>query len=208
VHALLHALVTPATALVTAGQDLPVAVGQDPQLAVLSGICVALAGVFHISSVGRERARHRLATLLGTQGHSLAPLRSAMEAKARGQAAAVYLILAGVAFSTSFLVQIGFGPAFLWWAAGALVGAGIAFLVFLEGYVSNGMRRLLLAHLRAHPYSFEDNIAMTREIGGLFGVASSPEDTLDTYLERLRAAVGIEESPSRLFRRPSASLHT
>ena len=208
-HPLLHALVpflAPAPAAAQSG--LPVAVHQDPQLAVLTGICVALAGVFHISSVGRERARHRLAVLLGTQGHSLAPLRRAMEAKARGQAAAVYLILAGVAFSASYLLQVDFGPSFLWITAGALVAGGVAFLVFLEGYVSTAMRRIILAHLREHPFPFEDNIAMTREIGELFGIASSPEDTLDTYLERLRGALGLEDSPSRLFRRTAASLHT
>ena len=201
--ALPHAL----AALTAVAQDLPVAVHQDPQLAVVSGVCVALAGVFHITSVGRERARHRLAMLLGARGRSLAPLRRAMEAKARGQAAAVYLILAGLAFSASYLVQIPFGPSFLWWAAGGLVAGGLGFLAALDGYVSNAMRRILQAHLRENPFSFEDNIAMTREIGDLFGVHSSPEDTLDTYLERLREALGIVEQPSRLFR-GVPSLHT
>lgn len=197
-----------AHALAAAPQGLPDAIHQDPQLAILTGLCVVLSGIFHISSVGRERARHRLVTLLGAPGTSLAPLRRAMEAKARGQASAVYLVIGGLAYSGSYLVKVEFGPAFTWICAGVLVAGGVGFLLALEGYVSNAMRRLLQSYLRQHPFPFEDHIALTREIGELFGVTSTPEDTLDDYLARLRVALDIDEPPSPLFRARVPSLHT
>lgn len=145
---------------------------------------------------------------MGVRGISLAPLRRAMEAKARGQASAIYLVFGGISFSASFLVQISMGPIFTWVTGAVLIVAGIGFLFALEGYVSTAMRHMLQAHLRKHPFPFEDNIAMTREIGELFGVQSSPEDTLDGYLIRLREVLGIDEEPSRLFQVGVPSFHT
>lgn len=197
-----------ALALAVAPQGMPDAVHQDPQLAILTGLCVVLSGVFHISSVGRERARHRLVSLMGAPGTSLAPLRRAMEAKARGQASAIYLVLGGLSFSGSYLLQVPFGPSFTWVCAGVLVAGGIGFLLALEGYVSTAMRRLLQNYLREQPFPFEDHISLTREIGELFGVVSTAEDTLDDYLKRLRVALGIDEPPSHLFRTRVPSLHT
>ncbi len=195
-------------ALAAAAAQLTEPVHQDPQLAILTGLCVVLSGIFHITSVGRERARHRLSLLMGTRGTSLAPLRRAMEAKARGQASAIYLVLGGVSFSASFLVVVDMGTIFTWVTGAVLIAGGLSFLFALDGYVSTAMRRMLQAHLREHPFPFEDNIAMTREIGELFGVQSSPEDTLDGYLVRLREVLGIDEEPSRLFQVGVPSFHT
>ena len=140
--------------------------------------------------------------ILGSPSTSLAPLRRAMEAKARGQASAVYLMLGGASFAASFLLTVDIGPIFVFIAAAVLVALGLGFLALLEKYVVQALRRLLLGWLRENSFPFEENLSMTREIGDLFGVESGPEDTLDTYLERLRTALGLEqEAPRQVHRR-------
>jgi hypothetical protein len=63
------------------------------------------------------------------------------------------------------------------------------------------MRNAVKDHLQKHSFSFEDQIALTREIGDLFGVISSQEDTLEGYVRKVRDSLGIKIPPSRLFNR-------
>ena len=82
-----------------------------------------------------------------------------------------------------------------------MTGLSILLVVLQAGYVENAMRRYLLAHLREFPFSFEDNLALTREIGDLFGVSSEQQDTLESYVRKLRERLGLKEPQSKLFGR-------
>jgi hypothetical protein len=169
-------------------------------LAVLGGLCVLLAGVFQLSSMGRERASNHLHQLLGTPVTSLRPLRGAMVAKARGQAVAVFLMLAALCLIGDRLAADPLPSWLLMVGAAVLVVACGLFLLVLDRYVDNHMRRHLLAHLRQHAFSFEDHIALTREIGALFGMPSTTEDTLESYVRRLREKLELPEAPRRVDR--------
>jgi hypothetical protein len=169
-------------------------------LAILGGICVLLAGVFQLSSMGRDRARNHLHQVMGTPVTSLQPLRGAMVAKARGQGVAVFLMLAAL-FLIADRMSLGEPTGLmLWLLAAALVVLSGVFFVLLGPYVENSMRRHLLTHLRQFPFSFEDNIALTREIGALFGMPSHKEDTLEDYVERIREKLSLPAAPRRVDR--------
>ncbi|MGB0685568.1 MAG: hypothetical protein ACPGQD_05210 [Planctomycetota bacterium] len=165
-------------------------------LAVLGGLCVLLAGVFQLSSMGRERAGNHLHQLLGTPLTSLRPLRGTMVAKARGQAVAVFLMLAALCLIGDRLAADSLPSWLLLLGVAVLVVATGLFLLLLNRYVDNHMRR----HLRQHPFSFEDHIALTREIGALFGMPSTTEDTLESYVRRLREKLALPEAPRRVDR--------
>jgi len=169
-------------------------------LAILGGFCVLLAGVFQLSSMGRDRAQNHLHTVLGTPVTSLHPLRGAMVAKARGQAVAVFLMLAAVCLIADRLQLTEPSAWLLWGGAAALLVLSGVFLVILGPYVETSMKRHLLAHLRQFPFSFEDNISLTREIGALFGMPSTSEDTLEDYVRRLRVKLGLPPEARRVDR--------
>ncbi|MBT3341156.1 MAG: hypothetical protein HOM34_07210 [Planctomycetes bacterium] len=163
----------------------------DLDWVVLGFVCQFLAGAFLLSSMGRGRPRMRLASILGGAGLTLETLRNALHAKARGQAAALFFLLG------NGLVLIGLlmpGPRNMrieMIGVGALLFLALLFLLLLGRYVDNAMRRYIKVHLSLYPFSFEDNIQMTREIGALFGVESSGQDTLESFVSKVRDATGL-----------------
>lgn len=62
-------------------------------------------------------------------------------------------------------------------------------------------------HFRAHPPALEADMALARELGELFGIASDGNDTVPSYLARVRRRLGLAEvppAPARGPARPSA----
>lgn len=51
-------------------------------------------------------------------------------------------------------------------------------------------------HFRAHPPALEADLALARELGELFGIASDGNDTVPSYLARVRRRLGLSETPS------------
>ncbi|MBL7009110.1 MAG: hypothetical protein ISR76_08940, partial [Planctomycetes bacterium] len=137
--------------------------------------------------------------VFGTAASSLGSLRDAMHAKVRGQAASAFFVVGSMLLALGFVAP---GPSDLslqLLGGGVMLGLSVAFLVLVDHYVASTLRRALRKHLRTHPFDFEGNIALARDIGELFQVPSAADDTLAVYLVRLRTALGIREAPSRLF---------
>ena len=110
------------------------------------------------------------------------------------------LLGTGFLFASAWVVWESPFPLSLW-GGGGLVALAVCLQLLLESHVIRAMRNAVKEHLQKHPFSFEDQIALTREIGDLFGVASSQEDTLEGYVRKVRAGLGITIPPSRLFQR-------
>lgn len=163
----------------------------DPNLAVLGFLAVFLGAAFFLSSVGRDRPRQRIGQMLGTKSTSLAPLRAALQSKARSQAAAAFWMIGAGALIAAFFFELALERAYIYWIGGGMVAFSVGFIALLEGYVSGAMRRYVAAHLRQHPFDFEDHISLTREIGDLFKVRTNPEDTLESYVAKVRASLGL-----------------
>lgn len=171
----------------------------EPTLFGLGSCCLLLAGGFCFSGAGRDRAQFRTTLVLGTPVTSLRPLRAALQSKVRGQVGACFLAAAGALALVSLFLETELPTMVLPVGAIFLVALSV-FLVILQGkYVENAMRRYLQTHLREFPFSFEDNLGLTREIGELFGVTGAAEDTVERYVKRLRERLGLKEPPSKLF---------
>jgi hypothetical protein len=54
--------------------------------------------------------------------------------------------------------------------------------------------RTLRAHFRAHPPALEADLALARELGDLFGIDSDGNDSVQSYLARIRRRIGLAES--------------
>jgi len=169
----------------------------------LGACCLIFAGAFFFLAFGRDQGRFRSSLVLGTMITSLEPLRGVLQSKVRGQVGASFLAAAGVFFAVAVTLDLEL-PAMLLPVGALGLGLLSMVLLFLQGqYVENAMRRYLQAHLREFHFSFEDNLALTREIGELFGIPGATEDTVESYVRRLRDRLGLKEAPSKLFgRRP------
>ena len=74
---------------------------------------------------------------------------------------------------------------------GAILVATLAFLAGAWVWSRRSFRRHVRAHLRREPADFEGDLRLAREVGELFGVASQKDDTVQSYLERLHAALEL-----------------
>lgn len=104
-------------------------------------------------------------------------------------------------------LQDGVAPAFpvFWITAIALVTAGL--LILGWWWSSRAFRRYVRAHLARNPPEFEADMVFAREVGDLFGIESHPEDSVESYVGRLRAELKLS-APARPGRRePRTPFH-
>lgn len=173
----------------------------DPTLLGLGSCSLLLAGGFCFSGAGRDRAQFRTTLVLGTPVTSLRPLRAALQSKVRGQVGSCFLMVAGLLFLGSVTLELKVSELLLPVGAVFLLALSVLLVILQGKYVETAMRRYLQTHLREFPFSFEDHLGLTREIGELFGVSGAAEDTVERYVKRLRDKLGLKEPPSKLFGR-------
>lgn len=66
--------------------------------------------------------------------------------------------------------------------------------------------RYVRAHFRAHPPALESDLALARELGELFGITSDGNDSVQSYLARIRRRIGLPESGRALPLAPPPDL--
>jgi preprotein translocase subunit SecG len=88
----------------------------------------------------------------------------------------------------------------------AWIGAIVAAVVALElggWWLSHALfLRTVRAHFRAHPPALEGDLALARELGELFGIDSDGNDSVQSYLSRIRRRIGLPEGPRAAPTRP------
>jgi len=68
------------------------------------------------------------------------------------------------------------------------------------------VRRHLRAYFREHPRDFETDMPLAREVGELFGVVPHAEDTVQTYVARLRRKADLPTRAAQVLQRPEPEL--
>lgn len=173
----------------------------NPNLVVLGLVAQLLAGALFTSAVARSQPRQLLQELLGSGAPDLSALRGAILSRIQNQAGSLCFCLGVLLLLFAFLLPSSTADWRLEVFGALVLAAGLAvFLIVSQRLANRLLRRYLREQLRRKPIVFEDHVALTREIGQLFGVESRAEDTLESYCARLRAALGIQEPPSRAVR--------
>ncbi|HJO26164.1 MAG TPA: hypothetical protein QF730_02860 [Planctomycetota bacterium] len=95
-----------------------------------------------------------------------------------------------------FRPQAAEQPLTLAWVGLVVVAVG-ALLAVGWWYSLMAFRRYLREYINEHPGDFEKDLAMAREIGALFGVSARGDDTVQTFLERVRRKAHLPR-PERL----------
>jgi hypothetical protein len=93
-------------------------------------------------------------------------------------------------------------PEFPVFGAGGVVLA-VVLLEVAARWVSHALfRRSLREHFRRQPSDFETDIALAREVGALVDMPSRSDETVQSYVERLRRALGLPAPGRRERPRP------
>ncbi len=160
------------------------------------GLVLAIVGCFLLANGVLLRDPHAL--VAQHFARAAQPLRSVREVLFRRvQTALGFLFL-----TTGFALQL-WGRAQPERAGGDLPGSTAAWIggivvlaILLEGvgwwWSLYSFRRHVRAFLRHHPPDFAADMALAREVGELYAVGSHGDDTVQSYLERLHEAVGLE----------------
>ena len=89
----------------------------------------------------------------------------------------------------------------------AWVGAILVAVILLElggWWLSHALfLRTVQEHFRAYPPDLESDLALARELGELFGIPSAGDDSVQSYLLRIRRRIGIA-GPARIEGRSHA----
>lgn len=78
---------------------------------------------------------------------------------------------------------------------GVVVVATLILLAIAWGWSLRATRELVRDALKERGVELDEEPALARDLGDLFGVEPSPEDTVETFSARLEAAIGIVRKP-------------
>lgn len=167
-----------------------------PELGVIGLTCNVVGVFFLANSIRLRDPRKAIEEGLGVAPRSLD--------KVRDTALNNMQVLIGFLFLTAgFLLQImgrWDGQLFTLACCGGIIA--FAALVYAIGAYSSRrtFKKLLREFFRSQPYSFTDNMALTKEIGEVLGVPRSTETTVEDYVYQVQKALGVTPLPPKTER--------
>jgi len=160
------------------------------ELAVI-GLTCNLVGVFFLAnSIIFRRPRKVIEEFFDVGKRSLATVRDYALNK-------IQVILGFLFLNAGFVLQaFSHRQALVEHWQVVLVGVSIvivAFLFYLGGavYSRRSFKRYLREFFRNHPYDFQGNMALTKEIGALLGIPHTGDTTVEDYAHRVRESLGV-----------------
>lgn len=160
------------------------------ELAVL-GLTFNLVGVFFLAnSIIFRRPRKVIEEFFDVGKRSLSTVRDYALNK-------IQVILGFLFLNAGFVLQaFSHRQALVEHWQVVLIGVSIvivAFLFYLGGavYSRRSFRRYLREFFRNHPWDFQGNMALTKEIGALLGIPHTNDTTVEDYAHRVREALGV-----------------
>jgi hypothetical protein len=166
---------------------------ETPELAVIGLTCNVVGVFFLANSIRFREPRNALRDALGVAGRSLL--------KVRDTALNNMQVIIGFLFlTTGFLLQIvaqwDMKLTTLLSCAGIIAFAGAVYAI--GAYSSRrAFRKLLREFFKTQPWSFQDDMELTKEIGEALGVPHGKDMTVEAYVHSVRTALGMPNQPKQ-----------
>ena len=158
----------------------------DPSVAVVVGLAMNVVGIFFLAnSIIFRKPKQVLEEFFGVDRGSLHLIKDYVLNKI--QVVIGFLFLTG-----GFVLQaVGAWQKIHDQATVLLICGGIfvtAVLVYIVGahYSRRSFRKYLRSFFRTHEFSFTANMALTKEIGQIFGIPHQPDETVEAYVQKVR----------------------
>ncbi len=165
------------------------------------GLVLAGLGAFLIGIAVLARGHRGLVSeLLGARARGLVRLREMLFQRALLVVGFAWLA-AGFALELLGHLHPVTSPSFPVAWAGAILVATLALLGLAWAWALRAARSAVREHLLQAPRDLAADMGLARELGELFGVESRPEDTVETFVERLERSIGLPERPRSTVRR-------
>ncbi len=170
-----------------------------PEDAFGLGLVLVLIGAFLLaSSVLFRHPRALVAEHFGGPRERLVSIRQYIFHRLQVHLGFLFLM---VGFALEIYGHYGVAPA----AAPAARTFPVAWVLALAGavlalelggwWLSHALfLRYVRAYFRAHPPALESDLALARELGELFGIDSDGNDSVQSYLLRIRRRIGLPET--------------
>lgn len=82
---------------------------------------------------------------------------------------------------------------------GIVVVLAVLLLLASWWWSLRAFRRYVREYFRTHPADFEADLALSREVGDLFGLTSHEDDTVESYVARLKLLVRVPGQPAEIL---------
>jgi len=178
--------------------------GPSPRDAFGIGLVLVLIGAFLLAnSVLLRHPRDLVSEHFGGPRRRLVTIRGLIFHRLQSHLGFLFLL---IGFSLQLYGHYGGGPepaaarAFPTPWMAAVVLAVIA-LELGGWWLSHALfLRHVREHFRAHPPALENDLGLARELGELFGITSDGNDSVQSYLLRIRRRIGLSETRSESSR--------
>jgi hypothetical protein len=160
---------------------------ENLELAVVGLTCNVVGVFFLANSIRFREPRKALEDALGAAGRSLLKVRDTALNN-------MQVILGFLFLTTGFLLQIvakwDMELTTLLMCLGIIAFAGAVYAI--GAYSSRRQfRKLLCEFFQSQPWSFQDDMQLTKEIGEVLGVPRDKDATVETYVHQVRQALGV-----------------
>jgi len=156
------------------------------------GLVLLLAGTFLLGQALFPRSpRELVAERFGEHGAPLVAIREHIFHRLQVGIGFAYL-LGGLGLLLLGHLRPSSGPPSfpVFWIALVALGT-VALLAVGWAWTSRAFRRYVRERLAESPGELEADPALVKEVGELFGVESTPDDSIASYAERVRRATGL-----------------
>lgn len=163
---------------------------ESPDLLVI-GLTCCLVGVFFLAnSIIFRRPRRVIEEFFGVGAGSLETIRD--YALNKIQVVIGFLFLNAGFLLQAFAVLGGMTDrAFTLIVCLSIVAfAGVVYVIGAT-YSRRAFKRYLHQFFGKHPWSFTDNMALTKEIGAFLGIHHTPDMTVEEFVHRVKKALGV-----------------
>lgn len=168
--------------------------------AVVGLFCILVGVFFLANSIIFQRTRRVIDQFFHHSAGSLATIRDYSLNK-------IQVIIGFLFLATGFIMQLfafledieGKGTVLL---AGVLILVA-GFVVYMIGatYSRRSFRRYLREFFKKNPWSFSENMAVTKEIGMFLGIHKTEDMTVDEFVHQVKKALDVPAKPQVSERR-------
>jgi hypothetical protein len=163
---------------------------ESSELAVI-GLTCNLIGVFFLAnSIIFRRTRKVIEEFFGVGAGSLAAVRDYSLNKMQVVIGFLFLNTGFLLLGFSYLDEIRERITTVVICLAIVAFAGIVYLIGLT-YSRRNFRRYLRDFFHAHPWDFEQNMALTQEIGSYLGIRRRPDMSVNDYVRAVRSALEL-----------------
>lgn len=166
----------------------------EASVATVVGLAMNVAGIFFLAnSIIFRKPQRILEEFFGAEGGSLRSIKDYVLNKI--QVVIGFLFLTG-----GFVLQAAGAWQAIQDRGTVLLICGSIFvtavLVYIVGaqYSRRAFRAYLREFFRRHEFAFTANMALTKEIGEVFGVHQDPDESVEAYVQKVRRHLQIPES--------------